>query len=83
MVLQPNAVLGNAPKNPRFILYPRESAPSGPNTAEVENVSKYFLICLYFWYLVDLTNTYLKLEIFQRMPEQKPSKRLFLSQAAS
>jgi hypothetical protein len=39
MVFQPNTVSGNAPKNPRFILYLKESAPSGPNTAEVENAS--------------------------------------------
>jgi hypothetical protein len=40
MVFQPNTVSGNAPKNPRFILYLiRESAPSGPNSAEVEKAS--------------------------------------------
>jgi len=39
MVFQPNTVSGNAPKNPRFILYLKESAPSGPNTAEVEKAS--------------------------------------------
>jgi len=40
MVFQPNAALGNAPKSPRFILLIRDSAPSGPNTAEVEIASK-------------------------------------------
>jgi len=37
MVSQPNAALGDAPKNPRFNLYPIRSAPFGPNTAEAEN----------------------------------------------
>jgi len=37
MVSQPNAALGDAPKNPRFYPIPRDSAPFGPNTAEAEN----------------------------------------------
>jgi len=37
MVVQPNAALGNAPKNPRYIL--KDSAPFGPNSAEVKNAS--------------------------------------------
>ena len=37
MVSQPNAALGDAPKNPRVKPYPKDSAPSGPNTAEAEN----------------------------------------------
>jgi len=36
-VSQPNAASGDAPKNPRLNLYPRDSAPFGPNTAEAEN----------------------------------------------
>jgi len=36
-VSQPNAASGDAPKNPRYYLYPRDSAPFGPNTAEAEN----------------------------------------------
>ena len=39
MVSQPCAVLGDAPKNPRFYPIPRDSAPFGPNTAEVENIA--------------------------------------------
>ncbi len=38
-VSQPNAALGDAPKNPRFYPYPTDSAPFGPNTAEAENIA--------------------------------------------
>jgi hypothetical protein len=57
MVFQPNAVLGNAPKNPRFILLKTDSAPSGPNTAEVEKAL--YLLSFYLYnestlsYLID------------------------------
>jgi len=42
MVVQPNAALGNAPKNPRYTLSlsRRYSAPNGPKSAEVENSSE-------------------------------------------
>ena len=40
MVFQPATAPGDAPENPRFEPQLRDSAPSGPNAAEVE-IEKY------------------------------------------
>ena len=83
MVVQPNAALGNAPKNPRYILYYVCTiwAKFRWSKKRINIISDQFPLlstpCHYDKMPTPNSN------YFYRMPEQKPSKRLFLSQAAS
>ena len=73
------------PKTRGLTPIPTDSAPSGPNTAEAENkaIRKYRCNPPPQMYLPTWQNANLQKPKFMLVSERKPSKRLFLSLAAS